>query len=53
MTRDAQMDLYFCEGCLILWGLKVERTKGIRADTMQSLLYPWFKESKNIAVGKV
>jgi hypothetical protein len=35
-------------------GLKEEeRKKGIRADTMQSLLYSWSKESKNNAVGKV
>jgi hypothetical protein len=41
------------EGCLKIMGLKEERKKGIRADTIQSLLYSWSKESKNNAVGKV
>ena len=37
-----------------IMGLKEEeRKKGIRADTMQSLLYSWSKESENIAIGKV
>ena len=37
-----------------IMGLKEEeRKKGIRADTMQSLLYSWSKESKNNAIGKV